>query len=93
MNAQTVPSPDDTRLAALARILTPIDKARAVFRGLVVVGHRRSVEAGEMYWALPGGQFAHGARLASLDPTFAVVDEPSTHYLREQQPILAALTQ
>ena len=80
-------------MQAVSRLHAPVDAARAVFRGLVVVGHRRSIEAGEMFWALPGGQFAHGERLKVVDPTFTVIDAPSMAYLREQQPALKALTE
>ena len=80
------------RERALARLHAPIDASRAVWRGLVLTGHRRSVEAGFMFWALPGRGFADGITLEQSDPAFTVLRSPSTAQLVEQQPLLKALT-
>ncbi len=92
MSPAKTPEEQATRDQAVARLHAPVDAARAAFRGLVVVGHRRSIEAGEMLWALPGGQFAHAEHLVSVDPAFTVIESPSMRYLHDQQPVLRELT-
>ena len=82
---------DDIRHAALARLYATVDAARCVFRGMVLTGHRESLVAGEMYWALPGGVRMHGSSLMTEDPAFQVVAAPSSAWLREQQSIVAQL--
>lgn len=64
-------------LEQVAKAYAPIDLARAVYRGLVVVGHRWSATAGEMFWALPGGAYLPAAALKANDPFFRVITEPS----------------
>jgi hypothetical protein len=78
---------------ALAAVHFPVDRARAVWRGLVLVGHRRSIEAGCMFWALPGRGFADGITLKNDDPLFHVIAAPSEFQLVEQQPVLKELMQ
>ena len=82
----------DQRDKALAVLHAPTDNARAVWHGLVLVGHRRSVEAGEMVWALPGRQWAYQATLAR-DKDFTVLAAPSTEYLLTQRQALKELPQ
>ena len=77
---------------AIARLHAPVDGARAVWRGLVLVGHRRSVKAGHMFWALPGRGFADGITLKQHDPAFHVIGEPSKAWLIDQQPVLKELS-
>lgn len=68
---------DDTRDLEQAVLHQPVDKARAVFRGLVLIGHRRSVRAGHMFWALPGRGFADGITLTQHDQHFRVINAPT----------------
>ena len=81
------------REQALAQLHAPVDAARAVWRGLVLVGHRRSVDAGHMFWALPGRGFADGVTLKQHDAAFHVIGEPHKTWLVDQQPVLKELTQ
>lgn len=83
----------DIRDKALATLHAPVDCARAVWRGLVLVGHRRSIQAGHMFWALPGRGFADGVTLRQHDPSFTVLTAPTSAQLIEQQPVLKELTQ
>ena len=78
--------PTPTRLdpEAFTRLCKPVDKARAIFRGLSLVGHRRSVETAEMCWALPGRNWTYGSDLAR-DPTFEVVQAPTKETLTQLQ--------
>lgn len=92
MNAAALLADSELRQAAIARICAPVDNARASFKGLALVGHRSSIEQGEMHWALPGGGVAWGVELALEDKDFRVIDAPHNGYLREQQPVLKALT-
>lgn len=78
---------------AMAQLYTPVDKARAVWRGLVLVGHRRSIPAGHMFWALPGRGFADGITLKQHDPAFHVISEPEKTWIVDQQPVFKELTQ
>lgn len=84
-----MPAPRTTnseeRTEVFARLFAPVDKARAVFRGVMVVGHRRSVEVGEMVWALPGRSWAYGADLEKADPGFTVVAAPGRDTLQNNQ--------
>jgi hypothetical protein len=66
---------------AIAAVYAPVDQARAVWRGLVLVGHRRSLEVGHMFWALPGRGFADGVTLRQYDPQFRVICEPTKQQL------------
>lgn len=68
---------DDVRDKALAALHAPVDAARAVFRGLVLVGHRRSIRAGHMFWALPGRGFADAGTLTQHDQHFRVISRPA----------------
>jgi len=68
---------DDARDNAVAAPHAPVDRARAVFRGLVLVGHRRSIVAGHMFWALPGRGFADGVTLTQHDQHFHVISAPT----------------
>jgi len=68
---------DDTRDLEQAVLHQPVDKARAVFRGLVLIGHRRSVRAGHMFWALPGRGFADAVTLTQHDQHFRVINAPT----------------
>jgi hypothetical protein len=61
---------------AVAYRAKSVDIARAVFRGMVLVGHRRSIEVGHMFWALPGRGFADGITLKKHDPHFRVINAP-----------------
>jgi hypothetical protein len=70
---------------AEARVFAHVDRARAVCFGLLLVGHRRSIETGEMCWALPGRGWAYGSDLARRDPTFAVVNAPNRETLTQLQ--------
>ena len=81
------------REQALAQLHQPVDGARAVWRGLVLTGHRRSIEAGHMFWALPGRGFADGITLKQHDPSFSVIKEPHKTWLVDQQPILKELAE
>jgi hypothetical protein len=76
---------------ALARLHLPVDSARAVWRGLVLVGHRRSIQAGHMFWALPGRGFAEAITLKQYDPAFQVLNQPGKQWLVDQQPVLKEL--
>lgn len=82
----------DVRDAAMAALHSPTDGARAVWHGQVLVGHRRSIEAGCMFWALPGGEFADGHTLLQTDPHFHILAAPSMADLVDQQPVLKELT-
>lgn len=77
---------------AKAHLHAPVDAARAVWRGLVLVGHRRSILAGHMFWALPGRGFADGITLKQYDPAFTVLVEPAKAWLIDQQPVLKELS-
>lgn len=68
---------DETRDLEQAVLHQPVDKARAVFRGLVLIGHRRSVRAGHMFWALPGRGFADAVTLTQHDQHFRVINAPT----------------
>lgn len=68
---------DGTRDLEQAVLHQPVDKARAVFRGLVLIGHRRSVRAGHMFWALPGRGFADAVTLTQHDQHFRVINAPT----------------
>jgi hypothetical protein len=68
---------DDNRDLAVAIRCKDVDKARAVFRGLVLVGHRRSIQVGHMFWALPGRGFADAVTLTQHDPHFRVINGPT----------------
>jgi len=57
-------------------LYTEVDAARAVYRGLIVVGHRLSVEAGEMVWAVPGASYAYQSSLTH-DGRFSVAHAPT----------------
>lgn len=81
----------DVRAAALAAVYEPIDAALAVWRGLILIGHRRSIEAGLMFWALPGRGFADGITLKMHDSEFRVIFAPTTEHLVNVQPILREL--
>lgn len=59
----------------------PVDAARAVYLGLVVVGHRMSAAVGAMFWALPGRSAADSQSLALLDPRFNVINQPDADAL------------
>lgn len=83
----------DLRARAVDTLHRAVDRARAVWRGQVLVGHRRSIQAGHMFWALPGRDFANGQALRQDDPAFHVIAAPTTEWLVEQQPILKELTQ
>jgi hypothetical protein len=61
----------------IAVLHVPVDKARAVFRGLVLVGHRRSAQVGHMFWALPGRGFADAVTLTQHDKHFRVIARPT----------------
>lgn len=89
-----IPLASDPEVAqkAIARVHRLVDNARAVWRGLVLVGHRRSIKAGHMFWALPGRGFADGITLKQHDPAFYVIDEPSKARLVGQQPVLEELS-
>lgn len=50
--------------------------ATAVYKGFVLVGHRRSIEVGHMFWALPGRKFADGIALTNEDRAFRVISAP-----------------
>lgn len=82
----------DLRERAVARLHGPVDSARAVWRGLALVGHRRSIQAGHMFWALPGRGFADGITLKQYDPHFQVLNAPTMPWLVEQQNVLKELT-
>lgn len=82
-----------TRAAALAVLFAPVDGARAVWNGLVLIGHRSSVMAGRMIWAVPGGASRETPSLEVTDPAFCVIKAPSSYELQEQQPLLRSLTQ
>lgn len=69
----------------LWRLSRPVDRARAVFRGVLLVGHRRSIEVGEMCWALPGRSWAYGTDLEKADPGFTVVAAPTREHLQDTQ--------
>lgn len=84
---------DDLRVAAVHDLFQPVDSARAVFRGLVLVGHQRSIQAGHMFWALPGRGFADGVTLRQADPMFRVINQLYTADLVALQPRLQELTQ
>lgn len=77
---------------AVAQLHAPVDQARAVWRGLVLVGHRRSIQAGHMFWALPGRGFADGVTLTQHDPSFHVIGEPRKQWLIDQQNVLKELS-
>lgn len=64
-------------------ITRAVDRSRAIFRGMTLVGHRRSTKRGRMYWALPGGYVADSAAMLADDPTFFVVGEPTKHEFRK----------
>lgn len=68
---------DAVRDLETAVLAVPVDKARAVFRGLVLVGHRRSIRTGHMFWALPGRGFADGVTLTEHDQHFRVINAPT----------------
>lgn len=68
---------DNVRDIEVAVVHLPVDKARAVFRGLVLVGHRRSVQVGHMFWALPGLGFADAITLTQHDQHFRVLNAPT----------------
>jgi hypothetical protein len=68
---------------AVARVWRPVDLARAVFQGHIVLGHRRSVSFGEMTWALPGGDCVPGPTLKEIDPFFRIIAAPSPSELSE----------
>ena len=76
---------------ALASLFAPVDKAFANFRGLTLIGHRRSVQAGYMSWAMLGGGYADSAVLKQLDPNFHVLAQPTEQYLLDQQGVLRAI--
>jgi hypothetical protein len=82
-----------TREQAVARVFEPVDSARAVYRGMVLVGHRRSIPAGTMFWALPGRGFATTQSLRAGDPMFQVLIAPSDAGLVEQQGVLREILQ
>lgn len=67
------------------RIFAEVDAARAVYQGLLIVGHRRSVEVGEMVWAVPGRTWAYQDVLANADPRFSVASAPSAARLQQMQ--------
>lgn len=77
---------------AVAQLHAPVDTARAVWRGLVLVGHRRSIQAGHMFWALPGGSFADRVTLTQYDASFHVIGEPRVQWLIDQQNVLKELS-
>lgn len=68
---------DNTRDLESAVLHLPVDRARAVFRGLVLIGHRRSVKVGHMFWALPGRGFADAVTLTQHDQHFRVINAPT----------------
>ena len=69
---------DDASDYAEAAYNGAVDKARAVFRGMVLVGHRASFAAGTMFWAIPGSQLPyHASTLKALDRHFRVIDAPT----------------
>lgn len=68
----------------------PVDSAMAVYLGQVLVGHRASVPAGEMFWALPGRQRADSATLKARDPGFRVIAAPTVHTLLRLKRLEAA---
>jgi hypothetical protein len=84
---------DDTRDLELAMLHMPVDAARAVFRGLVLIGHRRSARAGHMFWALPGRGFADASTLTQHDPHFRVLNAPTAGELITLQAIDKGLSQ
>jgi hypothetical protein len=84
---------DDTRDLEQAVLHQPVDKARAVFRGLVLIGHRRSVRAGHMFWALPGRGFADAVTLTQHDQHFRVINAPTAGELITLQAHDKELTQ
>lgn len=61
----------------IAKAYAPIDQARAEYRGVPIVGHRRSASAGRMLWALPGRTWSPSDELAASDPQFKALSEPS----------------
>lgn len=71
------PQPPNAVLEQIAKAYAPIDLARAVYRGHVVIGHRWSATAGEMFWALPGGAYLPAAALKANDPFFRVITAPT----------------
>ena len=78
---------------ALDRLYEAVDAGRAVWRGLVLIGHRRSIRAGHMFWALPGGDFADGKALLTSDRGFNVIWAPTPRQLADQQALERELTQ
>lgn len=91
MNAAEREASAVEKAAAITQLLAPVDNARAVFWGQVIVGHRRSVEVGDMCWALPGRGWAYASTLLLNDPAFTVLAAPSAAWLREQRGVLAGL--
>ena len=64
-------------------ITRAVDRSRAIFRGMSLVGHRRSIKRGRMYWALPGGYVGDSAALLAEDPQFFVLGEPTKTEFRK----------
>ena len=64
-------------------ITRAVDRSRAIYRGVSLIGHRRSITRGRMYWALPGGYVASSAELKANDPQFFVLGEPTKTEFRK----------
>jgi hypothetical protein len=74
-------STDEGVSDALVRLYRRVESAQALFKGHVLMGHRASISAGSMYWALPGRAHAHTSTLRTEDPGFRVLSEPDSGWL------------
>jgi hypothetical protein len=83
-------TPDELAEAARTEeLFGPVDRARALYLEYKLVGHRSSVDCGEMIWALPGGGVASTRNLREIDSAL-VVNEPDRETIRRLKTPLAA---
>lgn len=76
-------------------ILEKVDAARAMWRGMTIVGHRDSLNAGRMIWAIPGGMQATTFELHAIYGDMKVFNAPHEsellQYAEARQAVLDAI--